>query len=1065
MFLSKFTSEEALHLKNACQDDGLMPLLARLQKGEFQILWHFDEADDRLIYEAISSGETEPSYLGLAVGADHSLSSFPKENFTQDFYALAFYLYSEEKTLMSHDPEALKKKYGEIYKSIEPLLSLSPRQIEKRLQIRNQFIQSVLFVEKESEASANTDAYKNGAKLHLEVLFQSLNSYYGEGRVYLRLYLLSEKAERFSLNDIPNFLMTYRSGGNLTLKKGKSALSLKLAPSLFSEEDQALLSALAQVNFSLVNTYETKKDLLELESEDVLRLLSLYAGSSVSWDNDRYDVIKSDKQAGLFLTPDETMSFFPSLERVGNTLYSRKLLAVIDRLRKKFTLYDFPSEEIGELYSFFLINGSEVFGDVKDLIQKRVVPHLGSSLTTPRLPNENQANTSLLTIRYDIDLTEQGELLFKSRYQLGDKEVERSSLDGSLYYTSLLFSFDNVRDELHLPESGTLKDETQVLAFFKTDLTKLKKVAEVYLSERLKRVSLHSIGKISFNVSSHLDFLSLSASCPDYSQEQLAEILSSYRKKHRFFRLGDRIVMLDDPALEELDRVSQEVGLDETHLKQEKLPLYAVMKLSAANKETTLSLDDYVRKAIEEIRDFKSFPLELAPVLAKKMRGYQLDATRWMSVLRKYHLSGILADDMGMGKTLESIAFMSTITEEAPILVVAPKSVLYNWEAEFQKWLPSLKVVVLSGEKGERENSILGMGKEKAAYVTSYDSLRNDLPLYEKKHFSLILVDEGQYIKNAYAQKSKAVKELDATTRFALTGTPIENNLGDLWSLFDFLMPGFLGDYDSFQIHYVKNEANAKLRQLITPFILRRNKEEYLKELPKKSLQIVTLSMGDEERKLYDATLLEAKNLLAKGEKGVSIFALLTKLREICVDSSAFFEGTSTLSSKMSYLLEAVEEAIANGHKILLFSSFTKVLDHLRYLLDEEHLSSYYINGDTESSLRLKIANSFNTSDQVKILLVSLKAGGSGLNLQGADTVFHIDPWWNLAVEEQATDRAHRIGQIHPVQVYKLICHDTIEEKVISLQEKKKALYRSVINEGETGITSLSVEDLLYLLS
>jgi SNF2 family DNA or RNA helicase len=608
--------------------------------------------------------------------------------------------------------------------------------------------------------------------------------------------------------------------------------------------------------------------------------------------------------------------------------------------------------------------------------------------------------------------------------------------------------------------------KSKSLAFLKADLSKLKKVATLYLSDTLKRLVIRPLGKISLTLQSDIDMLSLSASCPEYSEEQLAAILSHYEKKHHFYRLGDSIISLDDPSLSSLAQVAKEMALDEKNLQRQQLPFYEALKLAAKqDKSLPVSLDDYLKKAMKDIRDFKQAPLALDPTLDKAMRPYQKDATRWMMILRQYHLSGILADDMGMGKTLESIAFLSLVSEEAPILIVAPKSVLFNWQAEFQKWLPSLRVVVLAGSKAEREAAIRSIPPEKIAYVTSYDSLRNDLALYEGKHFAVALLDEGQYIKNAYAEKSKAVKAIDASSRFALTGTPIENNLNDLWSIFDFLMPDYLGDYQAFQTHYVKNEANATLRSLITPFLLRRSKEEYLKDLPKKSTQIITLSMGEEERTLYDATLLEAKNRLERGEQGVAILALLTKLRELCVDPSSFFSGMPALSSKLSYLLDAIKEAIEGGHKILLFSSFTKVLDHLRYLLDEEHIASYYINGDTEASLRLKIADSFNSSDEVKVLLVSLKAGGSGLNLQGADTVFHIDPWWNLAAEEQATDRAHRIGQTRPVTVFKLICHDTIEEKVIQLQDKKKALYHSVIAEGEEGITHLSVEDLLYLLS
>lgn len=1064
---------ETLNFFSAMQTSvDFQQILTHLKQGKYQIVYHYDETKGQLIYEAFTQEKLEPSYLAFAITAERKITGYPDPFPKKESYALAYYLYEKEMALAKNNPNALKAIYAPYLSLLEPILSLTPYEIAKRQKIRDSFLQSVAFIEQESTAKENSEAIVSGEKLTLEPSFQSLRSYSGEEgyqEIHLKLHLLTGQSDRYPLGDLAAFLGAYRNGGNIVLKKSKSSLSLKLSSALFSEEDGALLRYLVSIHGDEKNLYWLKKDTLALSPSQAMDVFALFAGNSVSFNDEAYLISQADKQAGLFLSPDGSVTFYPPLPRLDNVIVSRKSLALLDSLKKSITLYTFPNEQIGELYSFFLHNGSDAYPLVKDLIEKRVVPHLGANLALSALTSKEggpEEKTLLLSVLYYVDMDEDCSLLFRTVYKVGDKEVSRDSLDGNLYYTSLLFGFDNVLEEMHLVAEGTISDEEQVLAFLKSDLSKLKKVATLYLSDRLKRLSIHSLGKITLSLKSEIDFLSLSASCPDYSEEELSDILSHYQKKHRFYKLGDTIISLDDPALASLAALEKEMALDPTTLKRDALPFYEALKLAAKqDKNLPLEVDDYLKKAMTDIKNFKSAPLALDDTLEKAMRPYQKDATRWMALLRQYHLSGILADDMGMGKTLESIAFLSLVSEEAPILIVAPKSVLFNWQAEFNKWLPSLRVVVLAGGKLEREAAIRSIPPEKIAYVTSYDSLRNDLSLYEGKHFSVALLDEGQYIKNAYAEKSKAVKEIDASSRFALTGTPIENNLNDLWSIFDFLMPGYLGDYQSFQTHYVKAEANAALKSLITPFLLRRNKEDYLKDLPKKSTQIITLSMGEEERTLYDATLLEAKNRISQGEQGVQILALLTKLRELCVDPASFFSGMPAISSKLSYLLDAIKEAIEGGHKILLFSSFTKVLDHLRYLLDEEHIASYYINGDTEASLRLKIGNSFNASDEVKVLLVSLKAGGSGLNLQGADTVFHIDPWWNLAAEEQATDRAHRIGQTRPVQVFKLICHDTIEEKVIQLQEKKKALYHSVIAEGEEGITHLSIDDLLYLLS
>jgi SNF2 family DNA or RNA helicase len=1046
-------------------------VLSALKEGKYQIIYHYEEGKGELIYEAFALEGGNPLYLAFAISEERKITGYPDPFPQKSSYALAYYLYQRESQLALANPSALKEIYRPYLSQLEPLLRLTPYEIEKRQKIRDSFLQSVAFIEQESVARSNSEAILESEKLSLEVAFQSLRSYSGEEgyqEIHLKLHLLTGKGERYPLTDLAAFISAYKGEGTILIKKPRNTLSLKLTSALFQEKDVNLLAYLVSIHADDRTLYWLKKDTLALSPAQANDVFHLFADSSISFNDATYQVYAYQKQAGLFLSPDGSITFFPALPRLDNAIISRRSISLLDPFHKSLALYVFPNEQIGELYSFFCHHGEEAYPLVKDIIEKRVVPHLGSNLAVSALsPKEGKEDASkLLSIQYYIDLDEKDHLLFHSVYQVGGKEVERNALDGNLYYTSLLFGFDNVLEEMHLQSEGSIEDEEAILAFLKEDLSKLKKVATLYLSDRLKNISLRNMSPISLSLHSDIDMLSLSASCPDYSEEQLADILSHYRKKHRFYRLGETIISLDDPSLASLDALAKEMALDPKSLKREQLPFYEALKLAAKQDKTLpIQVDEYLKKAMSDIKAFKSAPLSLDPSLALAMRPYQKDATRWMSLLREYHLSGILADDMGMGKTLESIAFLSTVSEEAPILIVAPKSVLFNWQSEFQKWLPSLRVVVLSGSKNEREAAIRSIAPEKVAYVTSYDSLRNDLSFYEGKHFSVALLDEGQYIKNAYAEKSKAVKEIDASSRFALTGTPIENNLNDLWSIFDFLMPGYLGSYEEFQSRYVKKEANAALRSLITPFLLRRNKDDYLKDLPKKSVQVITLSMGEEERSLYDATLLEAKKRLEKGEQGVAILALLTKLRELCVDPSSFFEGMPPLSSKLSYLLDTIKEAIAGGHKILLFSSFTKVLDHLRYLLDEEHIASYYINGDTEASLRLKIANSFNSGDEVKVLLVSLKAGGSGLNLQGADTVFHIDPWWNLAAEEQATDRAHRIGQTRPVTVFKLICHDTIEEKVIALQDKKKALYHSVIAEGEEGITHLSVDDLLYLLS
>jgi SNF2 family DNA or RNA helicase len=1038
-----------------------------LLQGLYSIVFHYDAAKTALIYEAYTPAKGYPPYLAFEIDATGQVNSYPENAYRFSEAPLIAYLYEKE---MAMSESQLAAIYQEYLPQISPLLSLSDFQISQRKKTRDDFLSTIDFIAKEKESREGLTPTEPSARYGFALSFQSYASVYGESEkeVFVHVVLTSPEGEAFPIKDLYSLLSAYGNEGTLILKKNKAKINLNLTPSLFEEKAQSLFNFLSPLaGIQERNPYGHDKDELSLTGDQFIRLCRLYEGESILFNGSSYRIVKIEKEAGLFLLNDGTIAFFPALQSVlSKDFSSNEGLLRFNEKGQQADLYAFPTPSIGALYSFFLDHGEKSYDSVKDLLTSKLVPLMGASLVENAKPLSKEKEANLLAILYQIDIDDNGALLFESHYQIDGKDARRENLGNNLYYASLLSGFDNALEELHLPLEGKISDEEQVIRFLKADLSKLKKVASVLLSERLSKLSLTSLEKPSLSLSFHLDYLSLRASCPSYSEKELAAILSFYRKKKKFIILKNKAILLDDPSLAALSELAEEAQLSEKDLVAERLPLYEGLKIiTKEGEDLSLTYDDYLKKAFDEIKNFPSYPLPLAPELLKAMRPYQLDAAKWMAVLAHYRLSGILADDMGMGKSLESIAFLSTITEEAPILIVSPKSVLYNWEAELSLWLPSKKKTVLSGEKAGREATIRSLQKNNDVYITSYDSLRNDLPLYEGKHFSLVILDEGQYIKNAMAEKSKAVKSIDASSRFALTGTPIENSYSDLWSIFDFLMPGYLGSYESFQKEYIKEDHSPRLRKLVAPFLLRRKKEDFLKDLPKKSVSVITLDMDEEERKLYDATLLEAKALLSRGEKGVPIFALLTKLREICMDSSSFFEKMPPVSAKLGYVLDALEEAVEEGHKVLLFSSFTKVLDHLRYLLDEEQIPSYSITGDTPASLRLKIADSFNHRDEVKILLVSLKAGGTGLNLFGADTVYHLDPWWNLASEEQATDRAYRIGQKRPVSVYKLVCHDSIEEKVLLLQEKKKSLYRSVIQEGDEGIKKLSLEELMNLLS
>ncbi|HAE15631.1 MAG TPA: hypothetical protein DCG51_03685, partial [Erysipelotrichaceae bacterium] len=361
-------------------------------------------------------------------------------------------------------------------------------------------------------------------------------------------------------------------------------------------------------------------------------------------------------------------------------------------------------------------------------------------------------------------------------------------------------------------------------------------------------------------------------------------------------------------------------------------------------------------------------------------------------------------------------------------------------------------------------------------FITSYDLLKRDIGLYEDMHFSYQILDEAQFVKNPRAAVSRSVRIIHSDHRIALTGTPIENRLSELWSIFDYLMPGFLYSYEDFRSRFETpitrsrdETATEQLRRMVSPFILRRLKEDVLKDLPEKLEEIRYAGFDEEQQKLYDGQVVRMREMIASldqnsGENKIRILAEMTRIRQICCDPSLLVDGYTGGSAKREACLDLIRSAVEGGHKMLVFSQFTSMLELLEEDLHKEDIPYYKITGATSKEDRMKFVQQFNT-DETPVFLISLKAGGTGLNLTGADVVIHYDPWWNLAAQNQATDRAHRIGQTKKVNVFRLIVRDTIEERILEMQAAKKDLADSILTGEMTSLGSLSKEELLELLS
>jgi SNF2 family DNA or RNA helicase len=468
---------------------------------------------------------------------------------------------------------------------------------------------------------------------------------------------------------------------------------------------------------------------------------------------------------------------------------------------------------------------------------------------------------------------------------------------------------------------------------------------------------------------------------------------------------------------------------------------------------------------IENFQNFHRTENTLGNDFEGELRDYQTYGVKWLSFLNQYQFGGILADDMGLGKTVQTIAFTTSIDQTAPYLIIGPTNVIYNWEKEIEKFTKRKKTIVYGGN--QREKLLPELAKSNYV-VTSFGILKNDIDLLKNIPFEAIFIDEAQHIKNPKTQVSKAVKLLNAKFRIAMTGTPIENYIQDLWNIFDFAMPNYLGNYAQFESSIKSNQMDH-IKTRIKPFILRREKREVLDSLPEKTEIIVKCDMNSRQEKLYQTVLDAAKKGIktAKGkQERLSIFTALLKLRQVCIHPQLLKEvGASNIeSTKFDLAKEKITELIDEGHKIVMFSQFTGMLDIMNTWTDEKSFYTERIDGSVSAKARMDAVDRFQESEQAGLFLISLKAGGVGLNLTAADYVIHLDPWWNPAIESQATDRVHRMGQKNKVIVYKLITSGTIEEKIQALQESKKQLLSEIIDIDTASEKALNFDEIKNLL-
>ncbi len=744
-----------------------------------------------------------------------------------------------------------------------------------------------------------------------------------------------------------------------------------------------------------------------------------------------------------------------------------------------------------------------------------VMPKVQEAIEIENIPEEEikKYKPEELIIKVYLDFDKSNYLIADIKFIYGEKEfnpldeskkieiprnlIKETKALNIFRKTGFMFDTKNIR--------FILPDEEKIYKFLSQDIETYMEKFQVLVTDNFKskQIKQTKIGGIGVKINNNL--LQINIEALKIDKKELKEIMERYSLKKKYYRLkdGSFINIENNKEIEFLDKLVTGMNLEYQDIIEGKIsiPIYRSLYLDQLLKSVKgikITKEEDYKKIVNSLdKDELEESIQVPQNLNTTLRFYQKVGFKWLKILDYYKFGGILADDMGLGKTLQILSILLDYkNEEKEInyeqettkiennkktsLVIAPSSLTLNWQNEAEKYAKALKTIVIMGNSAQRSEKIKNI-ENYDLVITSYDLLKRDIDLYKDKgyEFRYIIADEAQYLKNSNTQNAKSIKQIKAITRYALTGTPIENSLSELWSIFDFIMPGYLFSYKKFknlyEIPIIKDENQetmAKLKMLIEPFILRRTKKEVLTELPEKTVTVLNNEMEEEQKNIYLNYLAQTKKEISeqidiKGYENshMQILAALTRLRQICCHPSLFLENYKSGSSKLEQCMEIIEEATKAGHKILLFSGYTTMFEIMEKELKNKKIEYYKLTGATKVEERMKLVDEFNSNPKIKLFLISLKAGGTGLNLTGADLVIHYDPWWNISAENQATDRAYRIGQKNNVQVYKLITKNSIEEKIYELQQRKALLIDKVLDTKASFINKLSKDEIMDLFN
>ena len=852
---------------------------------------------------------------------------------------------------------------------------------------------------------------------------------------------LSGKRARLTENNLKKFL------NNI----GEKAIDLVINDDSYSEVK------VVRENFPLEFKLDTKGDTIILSQVSKLPKALLNNGNYFYYNNKIY--MPTNEQVRVYKSLYNTFVAQKSSEITFHQSESEEIASYIIPALKKIGTKVTVDESIKNKFYEEPLKSCLYFDKDKEAVVCDVVFKYG--------------NVDINPLR-DTEVREDEKVLIR------DIEGEASIVD-----TLTAFQFEKNKSKF------LLQEEDKILDFIGDGLEKLQELAEVYYSDAFKDIKVYTNKHYKSNIRlNEEDLLEFTFNIDGVDRGELKHVFDALKQKKKYYRLKNGgFIPLQSSELQNMSDMMDYLNVKTSDLEKDQIILskYNAVYIDANLKENNISFvqrNKKFRELVNNIKDIGDIDYTIPENLDNIMRGYQKFGFKWFKTLSSCGFGGILADEMGLGKTLQTIAFIKSEVdgneEKLPSLVVCPTSLVYNWESEINKFQQSLKCLVVSGSKDAREDQLKEI-EDSDVIITSYALIKRDIDQYKDIKFRYCFLDEAQNIKNPESLNAQSVKSIKAHSYFALTGTPIENSLTELWSIFDFIMPGYLLNHRKFSQKYeapiIKNGDKKALEELnkhTKPFILRRLKKDVIKELPPKIEHNMVVDMTEDQKKVYAAYLQQAKEEIDNEirDKGINkskikILSIITRLRQICCDPSTFIENYEGDNGKMEALKDIVQNNVNEGHKILLFSQFTSVLKNIGDMFQKENIKYMYLDGSVKAEARGEMVKEFNEGE-IPIFLISLKAGGTGLNLTSADIVIHYDPWWNPAVEDQASDRAHRIGQKKTVEVIRLIAKGTIEEKIHKIQEKKKEIINDVLEENageEILLSNMGEKDIEELFS